>query len=32
MGTERIPSMVSRVVVVRAGLLEEVISKLRLEK
>ena len=31
MGTERIPTMVSRVVGIRAGFLE-VISKLRLEK
>lgn len=32
MGTERKPNMVSRVAVVRAGLLEKVIPKLRLEK
>lgn len=32
MGTERTPNVVSRVVVIRAVFLEEVISKLRLEK
>lgn len=32
MGTERTPNMFSRVVVMTVGFLEEVISKLRLEK